>query len=89
MLDPACEPKEEVDAGGGGDVGEHCIQVMEWSDVCLPMCPIADPLVVIHSHDPSIDISPCSSEKIIEFSLNLWKEKNGSEFGGNVSQCTT
>jgi hypothetical protein len=53
------------------------------------MCPIADPLVVIHSHDPSIDISPCSSEKIIEFSLNLWKEKNGSEFGGNVSQCTT
>jgi hypothetical protein len=35
------------------------------------MCPIADPFIVIRSHDPSIDICPCSSEKILELSLSL------------------
>jgi hypothetical protein len=73
-MDPTCKSKEEVNASGRWDVGEHGIHITEWLEVSFPMCPIAEPFMVIHSHYPSIDIIPHSSENIRKLSLVLkWK----------------
>ena len=69
--DPDSKTEKEVDSDGVWHIGEHGIHSTEGTDVLLPMRPIAEPLVVIRSHDPSIDIVPRSSEKIRELSLSL------------------
>jgi hypothetical protein len=72
LPDPVSESKKkEVDAVGVWHVGEHFIHTSEGFDVLTPKLPIALPLVVIRSHDPSVDIFPRSSEKIRELSLSL------------------
>ena len=71
LPDPVSEAEKEVDAVGVWHVGEHFVHPSEGGDVLAPKLPIALPLVVIRSHDPSVDVFPRSSEKIRELSLSL------------------
>jgi hypothetical protein len=71
LPDPVSEAEKEVDAVGVWHVGEHFVHPSEGGDVLAPKLPIALPLMVIRSHDPSVDVLPRSSEKIREPSLLL------------------
>ena len=62
LPDPVSKTEKEVDLDGVWHIGEHGVQSMEGCNVFLPMHPIADPLIVIRSHDPSVDIILRSSE---------------------------
>jgi hypothetical protein len=53
---------------------------MELSDERAPMLPIALPLSVIRFHDPSVDVSPRSLEKINEASLLLRRKTRHESF---------
>jgi hypothetical protein len=68
---PASETEKEVNSVGVGHIGEHGIHTMEWLDEFGPTLPIALPIVVIRTHDPSVDGFPRSSEKIRKLSLSL------------------
>jgi hypothetical protein len=85
LPDESSESSEEVDSGSNWKVlacvtcGEHGVHVTEGFDKSLPMTPITLPFVGICSHDPSVDVNPCSSEKISIVSL-LLNQKSFQEF---------
>ena len=68
---PFSERCEKFDTLGVWHTGEHFVHSSEWVGELFPMLPIALPLSVIRFHDPSVDVSPLSSEKIREASLLL------------------
>ena len=87
LPDPDSETEKEVDSDGVWHIGEHGVQSTEGTDVLLPMHPIAEPFVVIRSHDPSVDVVPRSSEKIRELSLSLTRKMLHESFcSGKVSE---
>ena len=67
---PDSEAEKEVNSVGSRDICEHGVHA-KWLDEFAPKLPIALPFVVIRSHDPSVDVSPRSSEKIRELNLSL------------------
>jgi hypothetical protein len=69
--DPLSECGEKFDSLGRWHRGEHGVHTSEWVEEVAPMSPIALPLSVIRLHDPSVDVSPRSSEKTREASLLL------------------
>jgi hypothetical protein len=74
LPDPVSESEKEVNAVGVWHVGEHFVHTSEGGNVVAPKLPIALPLVVIRSHDPSVDVSPppqLGEDKIRELSLSL------------------
>jgi hypothetical protein len=78
--DPVSETEKEFDAVGVWQFGEQCVHTTEGGDVVEPKTPIALPFVVIRSHDPSVDVSPRSSEKIRELSLLLTRKTRHEAF---------
>ena len=81
------ETENEFDSFKVWHIGEHGVHASERSSVFGPKTPIALPLAVIRSHDPSVDVSPRSSEKIREFSLSLRrKTRHESPCNGNDSE---
>jgi hypothetical protein len=56
------ESEKEVDAVGTWHGGEHFVHTSEGGDVLASKLPTALPLVVICSHDPSVNVLPRSSE---------------------------
>jgi hypothetical protein len=78
--DPVSESEKEFDAVGVWQCGEQGVHTTERGDVVEPKTPIALPFVVIRSHDPSVDVSPRSSEKIRELSLLLTRKPRHEAF---------
>jgi hypothetical protein len=78
--DPVSESEKEFDAFGVWQFGEQGIHITERGDVVEPKTPIALPFMVICSHDPSVDVSPRSSEKIRELSLLLTRKTRHEAF---------
>jgi hypothetical protein len=78
--DPVSESKKEFDAVGVWQLGEQGVHTTERGDVVEPKTPIALPFMVICSHDPSVDVSPHSSEKIRELSLLLTRKTRHEAF---------
>jgi hypothetical protein len=78
--DPSSKSSKEDDSGDiwnvllGVTPGEHGFHIVKGLDEPLPMVPVALPLIGICSHKPSINVSPCSSEKSMVLSLLMnWK----------------
>jgi len=69
--DPLSECGEKFDSLGRWHRGEHGVHTSERVEEFAPMFPIALPFLVIRLHDPSVDVSPHSSEKTCEASLLL------------------
>jgi hypothetical protein len=69
--DPLSECGEKFDLFGCWQSGEHGVHTSERLEEVAPMFPIALPFLVIRLHDPSVDVSPLSSEKTREASLLL------------------
>jgi hypothetical protein len=85
--DPDSKTEKEVDSDGVWHMGEHGVHSMEGTDEFLPMRPIAEPLIVIRSHDPSVDVISRSSEKIRKLSLSLKRKMLHELFcSGKVSE---
>ena len=55
--------REEFDAVGCGDGGEHGVHATEGLNELFPMVPIALPFLVRCCHDASVDALPFSLEK--------------------------
>jgi hypothetical protein len=69
--DPLSKCSEKFDLLGCWQRGEHGVHTSERLEEVAPMFPTALPFLVIRLHDPSVDVSPLSSEKTREASLLL------------------